>query len=226
MDGHLRVYEDSSVLPRAFIVHGAEEISDPEEMLSEMLKASVQDLRQKAYLFHMPEKFSPEILHNGEKSAVKMIEYGNDKVILHAEMAGNGFLVLLDRFYPGWVAYVDGRDVPIYKADYIFRAVPLHRGKYEVVFEYKPRSFARGFLISSGIFIVLIFLLIISTGKNAFCRKITAMTIFFRKTSIQHDLKHPDSAKAVIIGVFLLIIMVSVMSSTHAWINSFHVYGQ
>jgi hypothetical protein len=72
----------------------------------------------------------------------------------------------------------------------------------------------------------LIFLLIISTGKNAFCRKITAMTIFFRKTSIQHDLKHPDSAKAVIIGVFLLIIMVSVMSSTHAWINSFHVYGQ
>jgi len=59
-----------------------------------------------------------------------------------------GYLVLTDTFYPGWRAYVDGVETPIYQANYLFRAVPLNAGDHEVRFVYRPKSFAVGAALS------------------------------------------------------------------------------
>ncbi|HTY13490.1 MAG TPA: YfhO family protein [Candidatus Omnitrophota bacterium] len=55
---------------------------------------------------------------------------------------------LSDAFYPGWKAYVDGREAPLLRANFMFRAVPLPPGPHRVDFKYDPRSFKLGLLVS------------------------------------------------------------------------------
>ena len=63
---------------------------------------------------------------------------------------GGGFLVLTDVWYPGWTATVDGVPVPVYRANYVFRAVEVPSGRHEVVFRFEPASYRRGRLLSLG----------------------------------------------------------------------------
>jgi uncharacterized membrane protein YfhO len=53
-------------------------------------------------------------------------------------------LVLSDTYYPGWKAFVDGKETKIYRADYAFRAIPLNAGTHRVEFTYDPISFKLG----------------------------------------------------------------------------------
>ena len=61
---------------------------------------------------------------------------------------GNGFLLLADTFFPGWVARVDGRPTPIYRANLSVRAIQLPQGRHEVLFELRAPVFMRGLWIS------------------------------------------------------------------------------
>ena len=70
-----------------------------------------------------------------------------------------GILVLADSFYPGWNAYVNGRQEKIYRANLFFRAVRLSAGTHTVQFRYEPRSFAIGSAVS---IITLLFIVAIS----------------------------------------------------------------
>ena len=56
--------------------------------------------------------------------------------------------VLNDTFYPGWVASIDGRDVEIVQANYMFRGVWVPPGRHVLEFTYRPRSFIIGLLIT------------------------------------------------------------------------------
>ncbi len=47
-------------------------------------------------------------------------------------------LIVRDSFYPGWHAYVDGREVPITRADVIFRKLDLLAGPHVVDMKYVP----------------------------------------------------------------------------------------
>ena len=56
--------------------------------------------------------------------------------------------MLSDTHYPGWRAWVDGREVPIGDANHVFRAVPVKTGDREVVFRFESMSFRVGAGIS------------------------------------------------------------------------------
>jgi uncharacterized membrane protein YfhO len=53
-------------------------------------------------------------------------------------------LFLSDTYYPGWKAYVDGKETKIYRADYTFRAIYVLGGSHKVEFIYSPLSFKMG----------------------------------------------------------------------------------
>jgi hypothetical protein len=65
-------------------------------------------------------------------------------VDIQASLSSAGYLVLLDSFYPGWVATIDGQPSPVYRANYIGRAVFVPAGEHLVRFEYRPVSFRVG----------------------------------------------------------------------------------
>jgi uncharacterized membrane protein YfhO len=57
-------------------------------------------------------------------------------------------LVLADAYYPGWKAYVNGKEQVIRRANLFFRAVVLPAGTHTVEFRYDPTSFKLGLAIS------------------------------------------------------------------------------
>jgi hypothetical protein len=76
----------------------------------------------------------------------QIVSYEPDRVVIDAKLPRSGFLLLLDNFYPGWRAFAAGREVPILRADYTFRAVALPAGAATVEFAYQPVSFRAGIM--------------------------------------------------------------------------------
>jgi hypothetical protein len=62
----------------------------------------------------------------------------DDGNVLTVEVqAPAGFLVVSDTWLPGWSATVDGKQAPVLRANYAFRAVKVPSGRHEVVFTYR-----------------------------------------------------------------------------------------
>ena len=93
----------------------------------------------------------------GTNASVRMVSDEADEVSIEADMPRPGFLLLLDTYFPGWTATVDGLPTHIFRADYNFRAVKLPAGKSTVRFAYQPGSFRLGIvLFAIGLLILVI----------------------------------------------------------------------
>jgi len=73
-----------------------------------------------------------------------------ESVTIQVSTGGDSYLVLSDSWYPGWVATLDGVEVPIERANILFRAVRVPAGRHTVAFRYTPRSVQFGVVISSA----------------------------------------------------------------------------
>jgi uncharacterized membrane protein YfhO len=69
-------------------------------------------------------------------------------VTIDFEVTGRGLLVLLDSWYPGWKARVDGQERPIYQVDGLFRGVEVADGERRLEITYEPWPFRVGAAVS------------------------------------------------------------------------------
>jgi uncharacterized membrane protein YfhO len=79
---------------------------------------------------------------------VDILEYTPTRISLQADMVDHGLLLLSDVDYPGWQARVDGQLAPIYRANYLLRAVPVEAGQHRVEVYYDPQLFKVGLAIT------------------------------------------------------------------------------
>lgn len=77
------------------------------------------------------------------------------EVVVEAAAAVDGFLLLADTFYPGWTAELDGKPVPIYRANLSVRAIQLPRGTHAVRFVYEPPGVRTGLAVSAASLLML-----------------------------------------------------------------------
>jgi hypothetical protein len=78
--------------------------------------------------------------HEDAKPQVRILSYANTIVEIEAEAAEDGFVVLNDVWHPWWEATLDGTPVTIQRANVLFRAVRVPRGKHVIRFEFTPFS--------------------------------------------------------------------------------------
>ncbi len=164
-----KIFENSNVYPRAFLVEQAVLIKEDDKIL-EILKDGGIDLRQTVIV---GEKFPCLAEGNlGDKKGIKTVKitgYQPGKIAIKTETSRNSFLVLSEVFYPGWKIYVDNKEEKIYRANYCFRAVYLPAGRHEVVFYYRPKSFNVGAILSLAT--LVIFLVTMAGAYSRFFRK-------------------------------------------------------
>lgn len=140
--GDVKIYENLDVLPRAFVVHQARVEPNAEEALR-LLRDPAFDPARQVILAE-----GDELSAGGGWSAVEIVAYRPEQVLLNLSLDAPGYLVLTDAWYPGWVAEVDGQAVPILRADLYFRAVELAAGEHRVTFRYRPGSVRLGLGVS------------------------------------------------------------------------------
>ena len=85
---------------------------------------------------------------NGQKpGTARIAEYRPNRVAVDLDGTG-GWLVLSDVWFPGWTCRVDGVEVPVYRANHAFRAVPVPAGAKQAEFTFSPRSYRVGWWVS------------------------------------------------------------------------------
>lgn len=85
-------------------------------------------------------------LMQNEQTIVKTYQPNYVKVMTNS--LNNGYLILLDAYYPGWKVLIDNKESKILNANYIYRAVKVTKGKHKIEFIFDPVSIKIGLLIS------------------------------------------------------------------------------
>lgn len=77
-----------------------------------------------------------------------------------------GLFILADTYYPGWKAYIDGKENQIYPANITQRAIFINKGEHIVKFIYGPLSVKIGFAVSAIFYLSIITTLIYQFFKR------------------------------------------------------------
>jgi len=139
------VFENLDVMPRAFLVHDAR-VADDKSVL-EIMRQNDFKPAETLLLANGPPLRTGGAQRADE--AAKIVNYEPERVVLSAHASADAYLVLADAWFPDWIARVDGVEVPLYRADLMFRAVRLSPGDHQVEFEYRPISLYAGAVISA-----------------------------------------------------------------------------
>lgn len=97
---------------------------------------------------------------NDSTSSILLDKYGLNEISFVSQNAHNGFAVFSDVYYDkGWKAYIDGKESPIVRTDYILRGLSIPAGKHKIEFKFYPETFYKSNNFA-GISSILIYLLI------------------------------------------------------------------
>ena len=143
----LSVMEYEDTLPRAFFVGDTEVIASPEETWARLQDPNV-NLRQTALL---PEAldFTTTPLDSASTATAVLESFSPREIKWTVQTDAPRLLVVSEVYYPaGWKARLDGEEVPIHRANYLLRAVPVPEGEYTLTMSFEPRSHYLGLWLS------------------------------------------------------------------------------
>jgi len=86
------------------------------------------------------------------------IEVRTNSLSAALQAPADGLAVVLDPWYPGWSATVDGQPAEIARADYAFMAVPVRAGPHRIELRYFPRRLLPGLAVAIAALALLILL--------------------------------------------------------------------
>jgi hypothetical protein len=81
---------------------------------------------------------------------VRWQSYLPDRLQLEVEAPQDGWLLVTDRWARAWRATVDGKPTPVEGGNFLFRALPLARGKHTVQMSYHPTALVPLLAVSWG----------------------------------------------------------------------------
>jgi len=155
------IYENERTMPRAWVVHQVKEVEEEKAALEAVLSI---DPKEEAVV-EVCKSANQQIgkWADGKESGeqVQVREYTPNRVVVEAKLESAGLLVLSEIWYPGWRAYVDGRDVPVCRVDYLLRGVFLEAGRHKIVFAFRPVSVLLGGAVSGITLLGLVVLAVV-----------------------------------------------------------------
>jgi len=92
-------------------------------------------------------------------ATIKQTYFSNDTVRYESNSAGTHLAVFSEIYYKDWKAYIDGKEVPIVKANYVLRALTVPAGKHAIELRFEPKMYYLGktlTTISSWILTILL----------------------------------------------------------------------
>lgn len=135
------LFENLTVMPRFFLVHEWRQESSSLEGLDPRKTAVVDGsiLQRDAGRPGGPVY----------EDSVNVVRYEPTAIDLDVRAYGTALLVAAETDYPGWRAWVDGQEKPIYRVDVAFRGVVVPFGAHRVRMEFRPAILWIGLAVSA-----------------------------------------------------------------------------
>ena len=162
-DSGWKVFENKKASPRAFFAESYQVFKEKSDFGNMFFTDSLDSSKTVILEENLGKTYNP-----AEKDKLDTILYSPNKVIFATSTSSPRILFLSDTYYPGWKAFIDGRETKIYRADYAFRAILVPSGIHKAEFAYSPESFSVGLKTT---IISLIVLFAFSLGINYRKRK-------------------------------------------------------
>ncbi len=195
-DAEVRIFENAEAFPRAYVVPGGRFARGADSALVDMVESPFDPRREvmleEESAFDVQELWDRERAGSSEGagrttqvaapatastdaaapgSAVPVVEE-TGRLVYRASAPQGGYFVHVASLASGWRAWVDGREAPIYRANGLFRAVPLPAGEHEVELRYEPSAMALGQRISGWATVVAGFSLLLAFGMPVLRRRL------------------------------------------------------
>lgn len=160
----VKVYRNKLWMSRFFLVHNYQ-VAKSNKIFKKITSSNFQPSKV-VFLEGNPKLKNYQPFN---KAKLKIIKYSDTEIKLKAHLDGDGFLFISQNFYPGWQAKVNGKDTPIYRANYAFQAIHLKKGTNLVELNFKPKLIKAGLVVS---LIITIIIALIIAIQNYFSYKL------------------------------------------------------
>ncbi|MBC7999540.1 MAG: YfhO family protein [Leptolyngbya sp.] len=155
------LYQNQNVMPQAYLTSNYEIVPDYEKACETLSNGTFNIAEKTVIENNDKEPLNKNALSSTAPIKAAIVERPNPNTVkIKAAADQDGILVLTDTFYPGWRAFVDGKETPIYAANTAFRAIQITKGKHDIVFSYSPLSYLIGKAISRACLGVILLVLI------------------------------------------------------------------
>jgi uncharacterized membrane protein YfhO len=89
-----------------------------------------------------------------------MSAFDNDAISYESNSNSSNVAIFSEIYYKDWKAFIDGKQVPFFKANYVLRGLTIPAGKHKIDFKFEPATFYMGKKISNIASWLLFFILI------------------------------------------------------------------
>lgn len=155
-DGEQEVYLEVSNPSRVRAIGIVHRVEEDDQILSRIFNSSF-DPEGELFIEGLPQL--PKTQADVKGTFTIIDQQDPNRVQMNANLTGDGWVILSDLWFPGWRATIDGQEQPIYKADYLFRAIEVPGGEHFIEFVYRPSSFKWGVWISAIAWVIFGFTL-------------------------------------------------------------------
>ena len=152
-----QVYNNPEALGAAWFVKGVRFENNAADVMNALSNFNPKDT---AVLF-ASDKNNVTASAVDSAANVRLLYNANDEVAYTSNASAAGFAVFSEVFYSkGWKAYIDGKEAPIVRTNYVLRGLSIPAGQHQIKFEFKPASYYTGNTIST-IASILVFVFLI-----------------------------------------------------------------
>lgn len=153
------VYTNPNALGAAWFVKAIRTEQTPQAVMDALTNFNPRDT---AIIFSKDQSLATVAPTADTTASIQLVKNDNDEVTYRYSSAANRFAVFSEVFYDkGWKAFVDGKELPIVRTNYVLRGVSLPAGENkEVRFVFHPDSFYTGEKIAIAASIIVWLLLL------------------------------------------------------------------
>jgi hypothetical protein len=84
----------------------------------------------------------PRFWLDGSPGQVRVLSYGLQSLELDVDTAQPAFLATSEAHYPGWRAWIDGRETLVYYTNIAFRGLRVPAGQHRIAMRFEPSLLA------------------------------------------------------------------------------------
>ena len=151
----------------AWFVKSVQWVNTPNEEIEAIGDA---DLKEVAFIDTCWQSKVQGALAMTQPAKIELTKYANPGNLFYAsESAEEGLAVFSEVYYKTWKAFVDGKEVPVLRANYILRAIEVPAGKHTIEFRCQDELLEKTQVVSvvaSCVIVLVVLLLLVYSIKR------------------------------------------------------------
>ena len=157
-NGQTQAYEkNESALGNCWLVKHIQYVKNANEEMALLGTMNPRDTALVEDAFKSAIPFAPAA---DSLATIALVKNDNDLINYTFNASTNQFAVFSEIYYKGgWKAYIDDKEAPIVKVNYVLRGLAVPAGKHNIRFEFKPGGYYKGKKLTSIFSVILLIFL-------------------------------------------------------------------